>query len=125
MTTLSLKRSGGEARESRQVRVLTPPQPTINNTALRVNPKPQPLGELVPGVVVWFHNNFGFLRRVGGGDGDRDYFAHKNEFEIGYLPKANDRVMFYAVVESRKFVAKQISQRKIESVPVISSDSFL
>ncbi len=122
MTTLSLKKPGG-TNPARVRRIVAAPSQSPKGV---VAPKAKvpPLGDLVSGIVVWFRDEFGFLRSDGG-QSDKDYFAHKNELENGYIPKPNDRVTFYAVTEGRKLVAKQISQSNIETVPVKSSDLIL
>jgi len=76
--------------------------------------------ERVEGIIVWFRNDFGFVHRSGF---DNDYFAHKNEFESGYIPKPNDRVNFFTPT-GRKLVATQISRSKNEA-PKFSSEDFL
>ena len=74
----------------------------------------------VEGIIVWFRNDFGFVHRLGF---DNDYFAHKNEFESGYIPKPNDRVNFLPVGR-KKLVATQILRSKNEA-PKFSSEDFL
>lgn len=99
---------------------LKPRERFAEKTASEFRQSKTPEMERVEGIIVWFRNDFGFVHRSGF---DNDYFAHKNEFESGYIPKPNDRVNFLPV-GLKKLVATQILRSKNEA-PRFSSEDFL